>query len=65
MVRYEAAFDRRVDEDFHVNEEATLLVLTGEHTSHCVVRYRSEGSLDVGAIDAAVIKSPAVRRSPE
>lgn len=56
---------RRVDEEFHANEEATLLLLTAEHTSHSVVDYCSEGSLDVGATDAAFVKSPAMRRSPE
>ena len=56
MIRYTVGRNRRVGEESPVSEEATLLVLTGGHTSRYVVRYRFDGSLDAAAIEAAVIE---------
>jgi uncharacterized membrane protein YphA (DoxX/SURF4 family) len=57
VIRYEVGRDRRVDQEFPVHEEATLLVLTHERPSDYAVRYRFEGSVDPGVIEAAVIES--------
>jgi uncharacterized membrane protein YphA (DoxX/SURF4 family) len=57
VIRYAVGRDRRVDDEFPVQEEATLLILTRDSTGDYAIRHRFEGSFDPGVIEAAVIGS--------